>query len=90
MDIFDKTLAMEDFLTKTIRRMANEKWVDQKQAAENAKVLYGALAHINHNTCPADEKAFTKWFAIIMMWCLPYRDCEMIADDLLKHIRGEK
>ena len=89
MDNFDKMIAMEDFLTKTIRRMTTEIWVDQEQVADNAKVLYDALTHINHNTCPADEKAFTKYFASIMMWCLPYCECEMIADEMLKRIRGE-
>ena len=90
MDIFDKTLAMEDFLTKTIRRMETENWVDQEQVVENAKVLYDALVHINHNTCPADERDFIKWFASIMMWCLPHRECEMLADEMLKRIRGEE
>jgi hypothetical protein len=81
---------MEDFLSKTIQCMATEHWVDQFQVSVNAKLLYDALTHINHNTCPADEKAFTKWFVSIMMWCLPHCECEMIADEMLKRIRGEE
>ena len=80
---------MEDYLTKTIRRMSDESWVDPEQAVDNAKVLYETLCHISHNTCPKDEKTFTKWFASLMMWCLPYCDCELIADELINRIRGD-
>lgn len=81
---------MDEFLSRLFTRMSDEEWIDPDRVVENVKVLYDALTHINHNTCPADEKAFTKWFACIMMWCIPYSECEMIADDLLRHIRGEE